>query len=98
MGVKSVNIRRVMAFSIPSKNKTSKAMRFIGILQCIFNPLMMRGTRACWLSAEKAESSGKLSFIAKYNGMRRTAREKEEQVKSLEQEIEKKLQDVKSSL
>jgi len=30
---------------------------------------------------EKAESSGKLTFIAKSNGMRRTAREKEEQIK-----------------
>jgi len=48
--------------------------------------------------AEKAESSGKLTFIAKSNGMRRTAREKEEQIKSLEREIEEKLQDVKSSL
>ena len=48
--------------------------------------------------AEKAESSGKLTLIAKSNGMRRTAREKEEQIKSLEGEIEQKLQDVKSSL
>jgi len=30
--------------------------------------------------AEKAESSGKLTLIAKTNGMRRTAREKEEQI------------------
>jgi len=48
--------------------------------------------------AEKAESSGKLTLIAKSNGMRRTAREKEEQIKSLEGEIGQKLQDVKSSL
>ena len=48
--------------------------------------------------AEKAESSGKLTLIAKSNGMRRTAREKDEQIKSLEGEIEQKLQDVKSSL
>ena len=48
--------------------------------------------------AEKAESNGKLTLIAKSNGMRRTAREKEEQIKSLEGEIEQKLQDVKSSL
>ena len=48
--------------------------------------------------AVEAESSGKLTLIAKSNGMRRTAREKEEQIKSLEGEIEQKLQDVKSSL
>ena len=48
--------------------------------------------------AEKAESSRKLKLTAKSNGMRRTAREKEEQIKSLEREIEQKLQDVKSSL
>ena len=48
--------------------------------------------------AEKAESSGKLTLIAKSNGMIRTAREKEEQIKSLEGKIEQKLQDVKSSL
>ena len=39
-----------------------------------------------------------LTLIAKSNGMRRNAREKEEQIKSLEGEIEQKLQDVKSSL
>ena len=48
--------------------------------------------------AEKAETSGKLTFIAKSNGMRRSAREKEEQLKSLEQEIDQKLQEVKGSL
>lgn len=48
--------------------------------------------------AEKAESIGKLTLIAKSDGMRRTAREKEEQIKSGEGEIEQKLQDVKSSL
>ena len=46
--------------------------------------------------AEKAETSGKLTFIAKSNGMR-SAREKE-QLKSLEQEIDQKLQEVKGSL
>ena len=48
--------------------------------------------------AEKAETSGKLTFIAKSNGMKRSAREKEEQLKSLEQEIDQKLQEVKGSL
>ena len=48
--------------------------------------------------AEKAETSEKLTFIAKSNGMRRSAREREEQLKSLEQEIDQKLQEVKGSL
>ena len=48
--------------------------------------------------AEKAETSVKLTFIAKSNGMRRSAREREEQLKSLEQEIDQKLQEVKGSL
>lgn len=42
--------------------------------------------------AEKAETSGKLTCIAKFSGMRRTDLEKEEQIKSLKQEIEQKLQ------
>ena len=41
--------------------------------------------------AEKAETSGKLTCIAKFSGMRRTDLEKEEQIKSLKQEIEQKL-------
>ena len=48
--------------------------------------------------AEKAKTSEKLTFIAKSNGMRRSAREREEQLKSLEQEIDQKLQEVKGSL
>lgn len=47
---------------------------------------------------EKAESKGKLTLIAKSNGMRRSARQKAEQIKSLEGEIVQKLQEVKSSL
>ena len=47
---------------------------------------------------EKAEASGKLTLIAKSNSMRRTAREKEEQIWSLEGEIEQKQQEVKRLL
>lgn len=48
--------------------------------------------------AEKAESKGKLTVFAKSNGMRRSARQKAEQIESLEGEIVQKLQEVKSSL
>jgi len=48
--------------------------------------------------AEKAESTGRLTLIAKSNGMRRTAREKREQIMSLEDEIENKLKQLKGSL
>ena len=41
--------------------------------------------------AEKAESTGRLTLIAKSNGMRRTAREKREQ-------IENKVKQLKGSL
>lgn len=40
---------------------------------------------------DKAESAGRLTLIAKSNGMRRTAREKQEQIPSLEDETENKL-------
>ena len=48
--------------------------------------------------ADKAESTGRLTLIAKSNGMRRTAREKQEQIPSLEDEIENKLKQLKGSL
>ena len=48
--------------------------------------------------ADKAESTGRLPLIAKSNGMRRTAREKQEQIPSLEDEIENKLKQLKGSL
>ena len=49
--------------------------------------------------AEKAESTGRLTLIiAKSNGMRRTAREKREQIMSLEDETENKLKQLKGSL
>ena len=40
---------------------------------------------------DKPESTGRLTLIAKSNGMRRTAREKQEQIPSLEDETENKL-------
>ena len=46
----------------------------------------------------KLNQMKKLTLISKSNGMRRTAREKEEHVKLLEGEIEQKLQEVKSSM
>lgn len=48
--------------------------------------------------AEKAESTGRLTLIAKCNGMRTTAREKQEQIMSLDDEIENKLKQLKGSL
>ena len=46
--------------------------------------------------AEKAESTGKVTFISKSNAMRRSAKEKEGELKSTEEEINKKLEALKS--
>ena len=48
--------------------------------------------------AQKAESTGRLTLIAKSNGMRTTVREKQEQIMSLEDKIENKLKQLKGSL
>ena len=48
--------------------------------------------------AEKAKSTGQLTLIAKSNGMRRTAREKQEQIISVDDDIENKLKQLKGSL
>ena len=47
--------------------------------------------------AIKAESSGKLTLIAKSNSLRRTAKEKQAQIKELEGTLETKLQELKNS-
>lgn len=54
--------------------------------------------RALKHSADKAESTGQLTSIVKSDGMRRTVREKQQQIMSLEDEIENKLQQLKGSL
>jgi len=46
--------------------------------------------------AEKAESTGKVSFISKSNAMRRSAKEKEGELKSTEEEINEKLEALKN--
>ena len=48
--------------------------------------------------ADKAESTGRLPLIAQSNGLRRTAREKLEQIPSMEDEIENKLKQLMGSL
>ena len=45
--------------------------------------------------AEKAESTGKVTFISRSNRMRRSATEKEGELKSIEEEINKKLEALK---
>ena len=46
--------------------------------------------------AEKAESTGKVTFISKSNAMRRSAKEKEGELKSIEEEINEKLEALKN--
>lgn len=45
--------------------------------------------------SDKAEETGQLDFIAKSNSMRRTAKEKQNQVKALSDTLEEKLQELK---
>ena len=51
-----------------------------------------------WLEKDAYKSTGRLTLIAKSNGMRRTARQKQEQIMSMEDEIENKLKQLKGSL
>ena len=46
--------------------------------------------------AEKAETTGKVTFISKSNAMRRSAKEKEGELKSIEEEINKKHEPLKN--
>ena len=45
--------------------------------------------------AEEAESTGKVTLISKLNAMRRSAKEKEGELKSIEEAIDKKLEALK---
>ena len=46
--------------------------------------------------AEKAKLTGKVTFISKSNAMRQSAKEKEGELKSIEEEINKKLEALKN--
>ena len=46
--------------------------------------------------AEKANLTGKVTFISKSNAMRRSAKDKEGDLKSIEEEINKKLEALKN--
>ena len=46
--------------------------------------------------AEKANLTGKVTFISKSNAMRRSAKDKEGELKSIEEEINKKLEALKN--